>query len=83
MEVTLNQDAQDQMIELQPTINVRVLGLIKRLEKWPNVSGVKALRGRLSGQYRVRTGDYRVQFVVLQDRLVVVQVGHRDGFYEE
>src|SRR5436305_279135 len=28
----------------------------------PRVSGAKPLRGRLAGKYRLRTGDYRLQF---------------------
>jgi len=29
--------------------------LLERLEKWPNVSGAKPLRGNLAGRYRLRT----------------------------
>jgi mRNA-degrading endonuclease RelE of RelBE toxin-antitoxin system len=47
------------------------------------VSGVKALRGALAGQYRMRTGDYRLQFRVERDRIVVLKVGHRDGLYDD
>jgi mRNA-degrading endonuclease RelE of RelBE toxin-antitoxin system len=57
-------------------------GLLERLEKWPNVSGAKPLRGNLAGQYRLRTGDYRLQFFVVNNDIVIEQVGHRDGFYE-
>jgi len=44
---------------------------------------VKALRGNLGGHFRMRTGDYRVQFRVEGNRVLVECVGHRDGFYEE
>jgi len=54
-----------------------------RLEHWPAVSGAKPLRGRLAGHYRIRTGDYRLQFHVEGDSVVIERVGHRDGFYEE
>ena len=40
------------------------------------------LRGNLAGHFRVRTGDYRVQFHLSGDTLIVEKVGHRDGFYE-
>jgi mRNA-degrading endonuclease RelE of RelBE toxin-antitoxin system len=52
------------------------------LEEWPDVSGAKPLRGSLAGHYRIRTGDYRVQFYTDKDDVVVEKVGHRDGFYE-
>jgi len=56
--------------------------LFARLAAWPRVSGAKPLRGGLVGQYRVRTGDYRAQFRVLEGVVIVVKVGHRDRFYD-
>ncbi|HYT91851.1 MAG TPA: hypothetical protein VEL76_24270 [Gemmataceae bacterium] len=44
----------------------RIQGLIERLRHWPNVSGAKPLKGELAGKYRLRTGDYRLQFSVEQ-----------------
>ncbi len=64
-------------------IKARVLGIAERLASWPAVSGARPLTGRLAGRYRVRTGDYRVQFRVEGDSVVIEKVGHRDGFYEE
>jgi mRNA-degrading endonuclease RelE of RelBE toxin-antitoxin system len=37
----------------------------------------------LAGRYRLRTGDYRVQFQVVGDLVHVERIGHRDGFYED
>jgi mRNA-degrading endonuclease RelE of RelBE toxin-antitoxin system len=45
------------------------------------VSGAKPLRHGLAGHYRIRTGDYRVQFHVEGTRITVERIGHRDGFY--
>lgn len=64
------------------TIRARVDKLLERLERWPQVSGAKPLSGRLAGRYRLRTGDYRVQFRVAGDDVVIEKVGHRDKFYE-
>jgi len=64
-------------------IRGRIQQLLMRLERWPEVSGVKPLRGRLAGRYRLRTGDYRVQFRMEDDDVVVERIGHRDGFYED
>lgn len=83
MEVRLNEDAQADLVGLPPTINARFWKLFKRLKAWPNVSGIKALRGELAGQYRARTGDYRAQFIVTEGHILVVKVGHRDGFYDD
>jgi len=81
--VILTEQAQREFDDLGRTIHIRVLDILERLEKWPNLSGAKPLRGRLAGRFRIRTGDYRVQFRVESDRVVVEKIGHRDGFYED
>ena len=56
--------------------------LLERLEKWPNVSGAKPLRGKLAGHYRLRTGDFRVQFRSAGEDIIIEHIGHRDRFYD-
>jgi len=56
--------------------------MFERLEKWPNVSGAKPLHGDLAGRYRLRTGDFRMQFRVVDTVVIIEQIGHRDGFYD-
>jgi mRNA-degrading endonuclease RelE of RelBE toxin-antitoxin system len=56
--------------------------LLERLEKWPDVSGAKPLRGNLAGRYRLRTGDFRMQFRVVDNVIIIERIGHRDRFYE-
>jgi mRNA-degrading endonuclease RelE of RelBE toxin-antitoxin system len=82
MEVVITPQAAEQIDRLPKVIRARMYALVRRLRAWPNVSGVKALTGNLAGRYRARTGDYRLQFYVARDRLIVERVGHRDGFYE-
>ncbi len=81
--VRLTPEAAHQLDALDNPIHARVLRLLARLEKWPAVSGAKPLRGDLRGHYRLRTGDYRVQFRVTRDEVTVEKIGHRDGFYED
>ena len=82
--VNMTPSAARQYASLPKPIQHRVLAILERLERWPGISGAKPLRGKLAGSYRVRTGDYRVQFRIRGDRVVVVErVGHRDGFYED
>jgi mRNA-degrading endonuclease RelE of RelBE toxin-antitoxin system len=56
---------------------------LERLSNWPNVSGAKPLTGTLAGKYRLRTGDYRLQFHLEGRTVVVEKIGHRDRFYED
>jgi mRNA-degrading endonuclease RelE of RelBE toxin-antitoxin system len=82
-EVLLSAEAQRQFIALPRIIQARVTAVLGRLERWPAVSGAKPLRGSLAGHYRIRTGDYRVQFTVHVDTVVVSKIGKRDRFYED
>lgn len=80
--VVLSAEAAAQLEALPNAIHARVLRLLGRLEHWPEVSGAKPLSHELAGRYRLRTGDYRVQFHVAADKVTVEKIGHRDGFYE-
>lgn len=68
---------------LPRTIQVRMVAIFRRLRAWPKVSGAKPLSGDLAGQYRMRTGDYRLRFRVEGGEVVIEQVGHRARFYGE
>jgi len=80
MDVVLTPEAAKQLDQLPLVIRVRVLGILHRLEQWPDVSGAKALSGRLAGHRRIRTGDYRVQFCVTAHAIIIERIGHRDRF---
>jgi len=81
--VSLTPEAAEQLEDLNNPIHGRVLKLLVRLEEWPEVSGAKPLSGELAGRYRLRTGDYRVQFYPDGEDVIVERIGHRDGFYDE
>ena len=80
--VTLTREAAEGLEDLPIVIHSRVLSLLERLAKWPAVSGAKPLTGPLAGRYRLRTGDYRLQFRLERQTIVVEKIGHRDKFYE-
>ena len=80
--VKLTSEAAEQLDRLPRPIRDRVLRLLERLEKWPAVSGAKALSGHLAGFYRLRTGDYRLRFFIREETVIVDQIGHRKEFYE-
>jgi mRNA-degrading endonuclease RelE of RelBE toxin-antitoxin system len=82
-EVILAANARRELDELDRGIHHRVIGILARLGHWPEVSGAKSLRHGLAGRYRIRTGDYRVQFRVIGHLVIVEKIGHRDGFYED
>jgi mRNA interferase RelE/StbE len=83
MPVELTPAAAKELESLPRVMCARVMAVIARLDAWPQVSGCKPLTGPLAGKFRVRTGDYRVQFRVAGPVVVIERIGHRDGFYEE
>jgi mRNA-degrading endonuclease RelE of RelBE toxin-antitoxin system len=83
MEVVVTSTALAEFTQVPRPIQARVLQLVSRLDRWPNVSGAKPLSGKLAGHFRLRTGDYRVQFRSEQTLLIVERIGHRDGFYDD
>ena len=80
--VSLTREAAEGLEDLPLVIHSRVLTLLERLAKWPAVSGAKSLTGPLAGRYRLRTGDYRVQFRLEGQAVIVEKIGHRDRLYE-
>jgi mRNA-degrading endonuclease RelE of RelBE toxin-antitoxin system len=80
--VTFDPEAAAQFLSLPERIKARIVTVVARLERWPEVSGAKPLRAGLAGHYRIRTGDYRVQFRVVGDEVIIERVGHRDRFYQ-
>ena len=81
--VTYELEAVQQLAGLPNVVLARLENIVRRLQNWPDVSGAKPLRGDLAGHYRIRTGDYRVQFRVVGAEVLIERIGHRDGFYED
>ncbi len=68
---------------LPATIQARIIRIIERLSAWPNVSGATALGGDWRGHYRIRTGDWRVIFHIVEPDLIIVPIKHRSEVYED
>ena len=67
--------------KLPATVQVRVADKLVALAAYPQVAGVKALKGALKGTYRVRIGSYRVLFTLGSGVLTVVSVDDRKDSY--
>lgn len=82
MDVRYTDEARQQVDDLECTIEARVLKVAKRLELWPEVSGIEHLHHLWAGHYRIRTGDYRVIFAIEGDVVWIVRIMHRSEDYE-
>jgi len=60
---------------------IRLIEAIDRLRSEPNAGGV--LKGEFEGLRRLRIGNYRIIYEVINDELLMfaIRVGHRGGVY--
>lgn len=74
--------AQKQLDKLSNNIADPIFDAIARLEDNPRPSGYKKLKGR--DGYRIRTGNYRVIYDILDTELIVdiIALGHRKDIYD-
>ena len=72
-----------QLRRLDRTAQRRVQAAIELLADNPRPKGAKKLVGG-DGEWRVRTGDYRIVYEIFDNKLLVlvVAVGHRRDIYE-
>jgi mRNA interferase RelE/StbE len=81
--VAFTKGAEREIARLDRPVQARILQAPVRLEEDPfTAPNVKALRGGGDG-YRLRVGDHRVLYQVLDERVLVlvVKVGHRREVY--
>lgn len=69
--------------KLDPPIRRRLLAGISELEREPRPHGVRKLAG-FENAWRMRVGDYRVLYEVIDDHVLVtvVRVAHRRDVYD-
>lgn len=72
-----------QMRRLDPPARRRIQAAIELLAEHPRPRGARKLVGG-DGEWRVRTGDYRIVYGIHDDVLLVlvVAVGHRRDIYQ-
>lgn len=80
--VRLTKTARKQLDKLPDSIALPLLTLISELGMNPRPPGVKKLKGR--DGYRVRKGDYRIIYDIIDSVLVieVIAIGHRKEIYD-
>lgn len=81
--ITLSPMAARQLRKLDAQVRRRIQAALELLAEQPRPPSAIRLVGG-SGEWRVRTGDYRIVYEIEDDRLliVVLRVGHRREVYE-
>ncbi|QEH41120.1 type II toxin-antitoxin system RelE/ParE family toxin [Chitinophaga sp. XS-30] len=81
-QVIFEKSAQKKLYKLPAAIRDRIIAKVKALVTDPRPPGCKKLMGREG--YRIRVGDYRVIYLIEDEKLIVlvVDVGNRKDIYE-
>ena len=79
--VKIKESAQKSLSRIAKPDRLRLLAAIDRLQEEPFAGGV--LKGEFSGLRRIRVGDHRIVYEVIQNQLtiLVVRVAHRREVY--
>jgi len=81
-DIKYTSEAAKEMLAIGQPVRMRVMKVAEKLRNWPDVSGVKPMSGNLAGHWRLRVADkYRILFRVEENTVLIISVGHRDGFY--
>jgi mRNA-degrading endonuclease RelE of RelBE toxin-antitoxin system len=80
--VRITPEAEADLLVVPMTLRPRIGAIVTRLKQWPNVSGVKPLRGNWAGHFRIRTGDWRVVFQPVGRDVVIVRIQNRSEVYD-
>ena len=81
--VSLSKRAQKQLDKLSDAVAEPIFQAIEKLGDNPRPNGCKKLKGR--NGYRIRIGDYRVIYEIMDSTLLVdvIDLGHRRDIYEQ
>jgi mRNA interferase RelE/StbE len=82
-QIKVEKHAVKELQQIEGTDRNRILEAIAALAANPRPPGCRKLKGRPA--WRIRIGDYRVVYLVENERLLVlvVKIGHRRDVYEE
>lgn len=80
--ITVTPVAARQLRKFDPQVRRRIQGALELLATEPRPPAATRLVGG-SGEWRVRTGDYRIVYEIEDDQLLVLvlRVGHRREIY--
>jgi mRNA interferase RelE/StbE len=80
--IILSKKARKQLDNLSDSVAEPIIKTLQTLEENPRPFGYKKLKGRAG--YRIRAGNYRIIYTVLDNELIVdvITIGNRKDVYE-
>ncbi|MEM1221597.1 MAG: type II toxin-antitoxin system RelE/ParE family toxin [Verrucomicrobiota bacterium] len=80
--IVIKKSAAKEIERIEKRDRIRIIERIRSLASDPHPTGSKKLSGQ--EKYRIRQGNYRILYQVIDDELIVsvVKVGHRRDIYK-
>jgi len=79
-EIEWKEGALKQLTKLEPFVAKRIYNKIEELKENPFSKDVARLVGRT--EFKFRVGEFRVLFMIENDKIVILRLGHRKNIYD-
>ena len=81
--IEYSKDIEKDLSKLPKKEVTKILLKIGELAKNPRPTGIEALQGKFKGLHRIRSGNYRIVYQIIDARLIllVAKVSHRREVY--
>ncbi|MAG07624.1 type II toxin-antitoxin system mRNA interferase toxin, RelE/StbE family [Candidatus Pacearchaeota archaeon] len=79
MEILFSNNANKQLKRLNPRIQQKIMFTLEKFKRNQPVDIIK-LKNK-NNEFRIRTGNYRIQLLKVERGFLVTKVGKRENFY--
>ena len=79
MEILFSNNSKKQLKKLNPRIQQKILFTLEKFEKGQPVDIIK-MKNK-DNEFRIRTGNYRIQLKKVKEGFLVIKIGKRENFY--
>lgn len=79
--ILITEKAQKDIKNLDSKTKQKIIEKLKYLSNDPISLSIKLINSKI-GEYRFRTGDYRVIFDIDDEIIVILKIGHRKDIYD-
>lgn len=80
MQIEIRKSAIKDLKSINEPFKTTIHGKILELKNFPNVSNIKKLTN-FEPAYRLRVGDYRILFDIIDETIVIGRILHRQNSY--
>lgn len=80
-EISWDENALRDLEKIEVLLRKRIIKKIEQFAESESFHEIKKIHGA-EKVYRLRVGDYRILFEIVQDEIIILKIGHRKNIYE-